>query len=143
MDFVKAKKGTQTKTFPKVAWDLLPKDKKGWVEVVGDEPVIAPIAPPPSGEEKKSPTNQKVTSDAKKQESAVVNADAEKKSEEVSTSNEDVEKFNELVAGIKTNQIKDFLDLNEVKYGKKDSVVEKLREFLNGDVEKLKTEFSL
>lgn len=141
------RKGIQVKKISQYAWDLLPEGKNGWelAEATG-QVVVNEV--PSSGKVVDAGT---VVNEAENKDQIVVN--------EISETNEDLEAAGQVVlsekekfisfateAKIKTGLIKDFLDINDVKYKQKDSpevLIEKLADFFGNDIEKLKTEFSL
>lgn len=156
-----ARKGKLQKTFSDLSWENLGENKNGWEEVKSGgttSNITAKAVPPPTGnvEKKEAPVVNATTSDISKK---VVEEEAPKTENTNELSQEDrlakfleegKAKFSESAKelGITKNLIKDYFDKEEnaVAYKASDSLdvlIGLLFEHLNGDVELLKSKFSL
>lgn len=170
---VKAKKGNITKEFSDLSWENLGENKNGWVEITGETSNISESKGiPATGEpEKKEPAQPNATTkntakktekkeDPTKEENAVtVDENPTASTTDSSESkDEEIAKFVEAKkaeftdaakeANITKNLIKDYFDNEEnpVAYKASDSLdvlIGLLYDHLNGDVELLKSKFSV
>lgn len=154
-----ARKGKLQKTFSDLSWENLGENKNGWEEVKAGgttSNITAKAVPPPTGnvEKKEAPVANATTSDiSKKVEEAPKTENTNEPSKEEKLEKfleESKATFSESVKelGITKGLIKDYFDKEEngVAYKASDSLdvlIGLLFEHLNGDVELLKSKFSL
>lgn len=126
-----------TKPFSQLAWDLLGENKNGWVEQSAQTAENKAIKTPETGQKEK-PTVQVVEN--------LANKEAEQSAQTAENANE-INLFNELAKEHLTKgNIKDYFDSNEISYKATDSLgdlISLLNEKLAGDVELLKSQFSI
>lgn len=150
---VLAQKGKLRKTFSQLSWDNLGENKNGWEPVNGDIVVsdVKKDAPPTGNAEKKEAA----------QDNLVVDNILDKKEDAKNEGNDLSNKLDEFIekqkadfnavakeAGLTKNQLKDYFDSEEVNVAYKtndslDVLIGLLFENLNGDIELLKTKFSI
>jgi hypothetical protein len=139
-----AVKNGLTKKFTPISWELLGENKNGWVEKTEAEvtnKVTKEI--PPSGQKTENIVKPKV---ATKVTDSVEKTEAEVKLPDLEPSDKLKQEFNEIAEKISPNTIKDYFDAVEVKYKANDKLsvlIGLLYENLSGDVELLKSKFSL
>ena len=135
-------KGTMTKTVSEYSWNLMGKNKNGWVEVeTGDQVVTNEVVHPTI--QPKFIDAGPVVNEVQETSGQVVSNEVEAETLEAKN-NSFVEQAKEL--NIKSGMLKDFCDINGIGYKAKDKpevLLEKIGEFLNGDIEKFKTEFGI
>ncbi len=140
IDLITAHKNGQTKQFTQYAWDLLGENKNGWTKISESNHSISNRAPSanPTVADNNSVQN-KANGNAKQPETG------EKKTEEPQTF--DNPEFLSLAKeNLKAGVIKDYLDANEQAYkgnASLDVLVNILCQYMKGDVNALKTEFSI
>jgi len=150
-----AQKGKLKKTFSQLSWDNLGENKNGWEPVNGDI-VVSDVKKdtPPTGnvEKKEAPKDNLVVDNILGKKDDVVTDEA--KNNLSNKLDEFIEKqkadFNAVAkeAGLTKNQLKDYFDSEEVNVTYKtndslDILIGLLFENLNGDIELLKTKFSI
>lgn len=154
-----ARKGKLQKTFSDLSWENLGENKNGWEEVKSGSTTsnitAKAVATPPTGqvEKKEVPVANATTSDISKKEEAPKTENTNGPSQEEKLEKfleESKATFSESVKelGITKGLIKDYFDKEEnaVAYKASDSLdvlIGLLFEHLNGDVELLKSKFSL
>jgi hypothetical protein len=154
-----ARKGKLQKTFSDLSWENLGENKYGWEEVKSGSTTsnitAKAVQTPPTGqlEKKEAPVANATTSDISKKEEAPKTENTVEASEDEKVAKfleESKAKFSESAKelGITKNFIKDYFDKeeNSVPYKAADSLdvlIGLLFENLNGDIELLKSKFSL
>lgn len=154
-----ARKGKLQKTFSNLSWENLGENKNGWEEVVGGETsnITAKAVQPPTGSvEKKEAPKAGATTSNKVEEVKEENNIAESTSNE--TEEDKIAKFVEekkaefsaivKESGLTKNLIKDYFDKEENNIAYKandglDVLIGILYDHLNGDIELLKSKFSI
>lgn len=132
----RARKGDRTQYFTELQWELLGKNKEGWVRE-SDQTVTAEEAKKPETGEKVKPI---VVIPEKKDEVPVQTVTAEGDKAQTQTVEGDKEAFLKAAEGLTKNPIKNFFDKNEQKYDKKadlDTLKNQLGEYLGWDINKL------
>ncbi len=161
-----AKKGRLTKPFSQLSWDNLGENKNGWVEVASGttENIATKKEAPPTGDKEPAIKDAKTENIATKKEApeTINTTDANQVSDKVEGGDvkttdavnsidafiaEQKAAFVELAkANLNKGLIKDYFDTNEVKYKANDNfdtLIDLLHENLAGDIESLKSKFSL
>lgn len=153
-----AQKGKLRKTFSQLTWDNLGENKNGWEQIDSNITVSAvKKVPPPTGTaEKKDAPKENIVVDniADKKEDIKVEDNKTEGSDLSNKLDEFIEKqkadFNAVAkeGGLTKNQLKDYFDSEEVNVAYKtndslDVLIGLLFENLNGDIELLKTKFSI
>ena len=156
-----AQKGNLKKTFSDLTWELLGENKNGWVEVKGGQTsnisASAVKTAPPTGtvEKKEAPKANATTSNTleetkKVEESAETTKEVSEEDKVAKFLEENKLNFSNTAKeiGITKSQIKDYFDQQENKVAYKandslDSLIGLLHDSLNGDIEVLKSKFSI
>lgn len=158
-----AQKGKLKKTFSQLSWENLGENKNGWVEITGESTtnITAKAVAPPTGtaEKKEAPVKGATTSNKvedQKEEGNTSNTVVDNSVGE--TEEEKIAKFVETKkaefsafvkeAGLTKNLIKDYFDKEENNIAYKandglDVLIGILYDHLNGDIELLKSKFSI
>lgn len=140
------------KTVTQLAWDNMGQNKNGWeVETDHEQPVTNEVKNAPAPGTAKT-SNAAVTNEVAKPEKT--DSESTTIANEVKNAPEDTEpsgvvldpEFFKAARGLSKSQIKDFLDINQVTYKQNaghDALISILGKHLKGDIETLKSEFSL
>lgn len=154
-----ARKGKLQKTFSDLSWENLGENKNGWEEVVGGETsnITAKAVQPPTGsvEKKEAPVQGATTSnkveEVKEENNISTSASNETEEEKIAKFVEEKKaEFSAIVkeSGLTKNLIKDYFDKEENNIAYKandglDVLIGILHDHLNGDIELLKSKFSI
>ena len=137
----------ETRSFNRVQWDLLGKNKEGWVPVSSQSVTAEPLTPPSTAEKQApvAPVEEKVTNETTTSEAVVEdNSNPAVETEVVSDEAKKKEDFINATQGITKSTIKDYFDKAGIAYDNKanlESLINQLGDHLQWNIEELAKNF--